>query len=234
MKIKAFFISLAIIGMSIGLTQGPAPTSSYIIQGNSADAVVGAVLAVDGEITHELGIINAVAATLTERQHEELLENPIVRNISADAPVKTAGGVAGGSATAYANFPSLVNADALHAAGISGQSVTVAILDSGMHAEAELQKDTNGITRVLNRYNAIRDVEGEILLDKYGHGSHLTSIILNTDYAADGTMRRNSIAPDVKIIPVKAFNKTGMETTQTLFAVWTGSMLIKTSTTSAS
>ena len=184
-------------------------SASYILQGESTEVVAEVVRSIGGEITHELGIINAVAAKLSRSQLEQLRVNPAILKITEDGAVKTAGGVAGGSPGAYAHFPALVGADQVHNNGITGRSLTVAILDSGMHAEAELQKDTDGVTRVVDRYNAIQDTQGEILLDKYGHGSHLTSIILNTDYADDGSMRRNSIAPDVKIVPVKAFNRTG-------------------------
>jgi len=80
-----------------------------------------------------------------------------------------------------------------------------------MAAIAELQKDTSGKSRMQKRYNAITDLEGKHL-DKYGHGTHVASIILNTDYADDGSMRRNSIAPDVRAISVKAFDQYGVGT----------------------
>ncbi len=183
--------------------------SSYILQGNSTDAVVAAVQSVGGTVTHELGIINSVAATLTLEQRNDLLINRAILQISADAPVKTAGGVSGGSPGAYANFPSLVGADELHAAGITGRSVTVAILDSGMAANAELQQGYERCRpRVVKRYNAITDQSRATYYSTSTvTAPTLTSIILNTDYADDGTMRRNSIAPDVQVIPVKAFNQ---------------------------
>ena len=80
-----------------------------------------------------------------------------------------------------------------------------------MAAIAELQKDTAGKGRMQNRYNAIKDQEGRHN-DNYGHGTHVASIIFNTDYADDGTMRRNSIAPDVRAVSVKAFNGSGSGT----------------------
>ena len=39
-----------------------APTESYIVQGHELTAVAAAVRAAGGEITHELGIIDAVGA----------------------------------------------------------------------------------------------------------------------------------------------------------------------------
>jgi serine protease AprX len=209
MKIEATFTLLAVLGFAFGMSQAPAPAaeSSYIVQGSSLEAVTEAVLAVEGEITHELGIINAVAATLTESEREALEERGDLK-ITEDGSVKTAGGTAGGSPSAYNHFPTLVGADQVQANGIMGRSVTVAVLDSGMAAIAELQKDTSGSGRMQVRYNAIKDQEGKHN-DNYGHGTHVASIIWNTDYANDGTMRRNSIAPDVRAISVKAFDGQG-------------------------
>ena len=185
--------------------------SSYIVQGKTIDDAINAVQAVGGEITHELRIINAVAAMMTKSQRDELNTAKGVLNISANGAVSTSAGVMGGSPGIYGEFPSLINADDVHDAGITGSSVTVAMLDSGMAAIAELKKDTNGVERTLRRYNSIKDQEGTHL-DKYGHGTHIASIILNTDYADDGSMRRNSIAPDVKSVPVKAFDQNGQGT----------------------
>ena len=45
---------------------------SYIVQAASLDLALGAVHSVGGEITHELGIINAVGALLTDAQLDAL------------------------------------------------------------------------------------------------------------------------------------------------------------------
>lgn len=115
MNRKVIFTFIAIYGLAAGLgfflsgdskdESAAEQTASYILQGKSTEAVIEAVQSVNGEITHELAIINAVAATLTLPQRDELLVNPAILDISKDAPVKTAGGTAGGSPNAYANFP---------------------------------------------------------------------------------------------------------------------------------
>jgi len=183
-------------------------SSSFIIEGESIEEVAAAVRAVGGQVTHELGIINAVAASVTAGQRAELRAIAGIMRITDDGAVTTAGGTAGGSPTSYAHFPSLVNADQVHANGNTGHSVTVAFLDSGMAAIAELQKDTTGKGRMQTRYNAITDREGRHN-DNYGHGTHVASIMFNADYSDDGSMRRNSISPDVRVISVKAFNGKG-------------------------
>lgn len=65
--------------------------ASYILQGETTFAVAEAVRSVSGEIMHEFEIINAVAATLTLSQRDELLDNPAILAIGEDVPVKTAG-----------------------------------------------------------------------------------------------------------------------------------------------
>lgn len=60
--------------------------ASYIVQGSSTAAVVDAIRSVDGEITHEFEVINAVAATLTSNQKQVLQENPEILAISEDVP----------------------------------------------------------------------------------------------------------------------------------------------------
>ena len=75
MKIKIIFAVLAVLAVAFGMSQGPATTetSSYIVQGQSMAAVVEAVQSVDGDVTHELVIIKAVAAVLT-KDHWDALE----------------------------------------------------------------------------------------------------------------------------------------------------------------
>ena len=61
------------------LSSTDAPGASYIVQAASLEQAVGAVQDVGGEITHELGIINAVGAYLTDGQREVLGALPQVR-----------------------------------------------------------------------------------------------------------------------------------------------------------
>ena len=49
-------------------SEGRAPRTSYIVEGQSAEGVAKAVGKVGGQITHELPIINGVSALLTPSQ----------------------------------------------------------------------------------------------------------------------------------------------------------------------
>ena len=161
----ALAIGVAIVFGCARINQEPA---SYIVRADSTELAGELVSAVGGAVTHELGIIEAVAATLTPQQLTDLRSREAVRQVTVDGSVETAAGAMG----PYVNFPELVGADLLHAEGYTGRSVTVAILDSGMAAIEQLNKDTSDKVRRLRRYNSITDQEGTHL-DKYGHGTTL-------------------------------------------------------------
>ena len=88
--------------------------------------------------------------------------------------------------------------------------MTVAILDSGFVLTQEL-REFEGRDRLLNRYNAITDVEHKGL-DKHGHGTHVASIILNQSRPISDPDKYNSIAPAADVVAVKAFGTDGSGT----------------------
>ena len=101
-KIIFAFITIYCLAAGLGFfaagddrQSGTAEAATYILQGNSTEAVVAAVQSVHGRITHEFTSISAVAATLTVGQRDDLLVNPAVIAINEDAVART---VAGGSA----------------------------------------------------------------------------------------------------------------------------------------
>ena len=109
-------------------------------------------------------------------------------------------------------FPTVVGADALHRHGITGRGITVAVLDSGLWETGELVNNTAGEPRIIGRYDAINDLEGESVFDASGHGTHMTSIVAHsgpvlTDNKPTGSFQ--GIAPDVSLVAVKAFDDAG-------------------------
>jgi hypothetical protein len=73
-----------------------ATSSAYIVRGHSVNDIAREVRALGGEVTHELAIINAVAARLTSSQLRSLRQSDAVAQISGDGQMTTAGGIAGG------------------------------------------------------------------------------------------------------------------------------------------
>jgi len=88
MNRQALVIGIALLGLAVSMSfWKPAtdvvdePTASYIVQGASLEEVTAVVSAAGGVITHELGVISAVAAELTARQVEDLRRHRDVRRV---------------------------------------------------------------------------------------------------------------------------------------------------------
>ena len=107
-------------------------------------------------------------------------------------------------------FPTLIRADELHRAGLTGRGVGVAVIDTGAWAHPALALNTEGQSRVLSFYDAIKNEEGAVMVDENGHGSHITSVLASSEASYDQSGTRtgsyHGIAPDVDLVVVKAFN----------------------------
>ena len=190
--------------------------SSFIVQGESLVQLNAAVNTVGGQVTHELAIINAVGATLTPTQLRALERQEGVTGLFANVAVNTAGGGKGGGnggggngggggrTVAYTDFPAWVGADQLHAEGILGTSVTVAVLDTGRTLEGPIVQAATGGDRTIVSHNTIAGLSG---YDDSGHATHVMSMIANSETATSG--KYNGVAPDVRLAEVKAFDANG-------------------------
>ncbi len=168
------------------LTNGPRDVQiddahSVIVQASSASAAREAALSVGARITHELAIIDSVAATVTDEQRRRLAELGSVASVFDDRAVaidakpentgdsKTAkssdpalddgttsdsSGTGGKGKTAPTHYPTLVHADYLHRNGITGHGVNVAVLDSGYLQVNEILYDTTWRPRVRGYFDA--------------------------------------------------------------------------------
>ncbi len=108
------------------------------------------------------------------------------------------------------NYGQKVNAPDLHTMGITGDNVTVAVIDTGHWSYPTLNHDASGNQRVLAQYDAINDqllVGQPTTDDDSGHASHLTSIIANSGQLASGEY--GGVAPDVDLVSIKAFDVNG-------------------------
>jgi subtilisin family serine protease len=119
------------------------------------------------------------------------------------------------------SYPSLASADKLHAQGITGLLVTVAVLDTGYWHHPDTDTNSLGLGRVLAQYDAINDrmdaqqlsVLGITSLgttantDESGHGSHVTGIILDNQRTQDGKFF--GVAPDANLVSIRAFDAQG-------------------------
>ncbi|GAB5413118.1 MAG: hypothetical protein Cons2KO_07210 [Congregibacter sp.] len=110
-------------------------------------------------------------------------------------------------------YPTLTGAASLHRKGITGDGITIAVLDSGLwEAHEELALNTRGEPRILARYDAIRGQAVGEAFDESGHGTHMTSVMARSGKTnknhPDGASYRG-IAPDAQIVAIKAFGESG-------------------------
>jgi serine protease AprX len=155
-----------------------------------------------GSIIHDLYIINAFAAELPVRALRTLSTQEGVQWVSLDAPVVSSSGVIGAyetketvlSSSEYGNtFLETIYAHKLHAQGITGQGITVAVIDSGIGKHEDLAERMI----VSSEYG---------YGDPYGHGTHVAGIASGDD--ADGLY--TGVAPGAQIISLGISDETGM------------------------
>ena len=241
--LKPFSIALLTAPAALGcllLIDGPTtpqmePTTSYIVQGDSTGTVAKLVAGFGGTVTHELEIIDAVGASLTDEQIRLLRGLPQLRvHPNWQAEVAKKGGKKGGGNNTLTDpdsvYPTMVGADLLHAQGTTGTGVTLAVIDSGMSNHAWVTHSDSMQWRLLARYNAIADRmdrlgdEDPVIYGVYsgndsnGHGTHVSSIAFSTNTTefdpntGEYSGLYHGIAPGSEVVSVKAFDRDGLGT----------------------
>ncbi len=195
----------------------------YIVEAHSTARAADAVRRAGGAVTHELPIVDGVAAMLSPAQVIRLHKARGVE-VFADGPVVTQNNPAV-MPDVYQRKMTGVNT--LAAQGFDGLGVTVAILDSGVlqsgcGGQGCLYFDLNGNNRMVAQYDAIADVlvdashpctNSPCVNDTYGHGTHIAGLIASAttnDSFLNG--EPEGIAPMVHLINVKAFDGNGTGT----------------------
>jgi len=222
MNSKMIFTVFAFIGLAFGMSQAPQPVteSSYIIQGSSLADVRALVVRQGGEITHELGVIRAVGATLTPAQVKALRAHAGIQRVYdngavevAGKPVKNddSGSGRGNSDVLETHYPTQAGAKDVHGMGFDGSGVTIAVLDTGLWKHEGIRYNSVGGERIKAVYNAITDsvpvspLSGD---DPGGHGTHVASIAVSSRVTAEGNY--NGVAPGASLVSVQAFDEHGL------------------------
>ena len=239
------------------LQSAQADALAVIVTGDSSQTAARAVERLGGQVTSDLWLIDAVAATLPAEQLAALAADPAVVSIVDNKGVKDAQEPPPGWITKLWNFLSSffdqnepdaqptqdptvwdlanpvsidVGADVLHQDhNITGQGVTVAVLDSGVHFSDEVmnaigtevsnafkgQADfvnngacQNGKGVQHNKHCFTNETESN---DGYGHGSHVAGIIWNK-YTDSDTGVYAGVAPNANILSVRVLGEDGTGT----------------------
>jgi len=98
-------------------------------------------------------------------------------------------------------YPLVVNADRVWQQGITGGGVTVAVLDSGVAADADLVQPANRILASVNF------ADQRLASDPGGHGTHIAGIIAGNGSRSGGEFV--GIAPQANVVDVRVLGSTG-------------------------
>ena len=177
----------------------------YIVQADSLETAHSAIERVAGEAIGELPLINAASASLTEAQVAALRASGGLR-VYEDARLEVSGQVPD------TFYPIWVGADRLHASGIDGSGIGIAIIDTGMWPLlASEMTVVNGVDTTGSRTNvASAPFSPAAVRDDSGHGTHIASVAAGSELTADG--RYEGVAPGADVYVVKAFDASGYGT----------------------
>src|SRR5213083_1066299 len=98
-------------------------------------------------------------------------------------------------------YPLVVNADRVWQQGTTGGGVTVAVLDSGVAADADLVQPDNRILASVNF------ADQRLTSDPGGHGTHIAGIVAGNGTRSGGQF--TGIAPQANVVDVRVLGNTG-------------------------
>jgi serine protease AprX len=190
---------------------------SYIISAVNYQLLKEKVQELNVTPTHELAIINAVAADLTQSQLSHLQKNLSIK-VTKNHKVELSGGRAWGKRKwqPKATVPQYIEADSAHAARNFGDGVTIGFLDTGLDqlqgtsSGLGLSTDLYGRDKFWGTYDAINNNLSDYSNEESGHGTHVASIAGNADYDVYGNVY--GVAPNAALVGIKAFDAEGKAT----------------------
>jgi serine protease AprX len=162
-----------------------------------------------GRVTRRLGLVDGHAVTMTGKQVAKLSRNGRVKSISLDRKVAVDQlvtlplGLGGLQSTNV----QVAKAPQAWSQGTTGQGVTVAVLDSGIAASADLPTAVHGVDVVTQR---------TALGDLGGHGTHVAGIIAGTGALSSGAYK--GVAPGARVLSVKVTDDQGRASYSSIIA----------------
>ena len=166
---------------------------------DALDAALAATVDAGGTIGLRLELIDGFSAHLTTAALSALSTVEGVLDITLDAPVTLAHVGQNGEAPAPdSSYVETVGADDLHAAGIDGSGVGIAIIDTGVAALPDFAG------RLVGAVDFSGDGDNE---DAYGHGTFIAGLAAGDGSSSNG--EHAGVAPGAHIIPVKIAGHNG-------------------------
>lgn len=210
---RIIMMVLVLLLGSSSVLAAPQFRQSYIVQGKNLAEVIEVVNRYGGVISSELEIIDGVAASLTPQMASALENDPAITYVTENGKLKASDLSAEEIAvtslrkndTPSADAPEAVGADYVWEQGVTGDGVTIALVDSGIVAYNPLKYDTDRDTRLLAWMDFVQNRRNPV--DKNGHGTHLASIMVNSIKGADQSY--NGIAPNANLVVVRVLDQNG-------------------------
>jgi serine protease AprX len=166
-----------------------------------------AVQRLGGRVTRALPIVTGFAATLPRgRALADLAGEPGVRTVTPDREVHVQGVATGGQIRSV--YPKVVRADDAWRNGVTGQGVTVAVVDTGIADVPDLAGRIVPITQGLGPPEPCKNLSGEFNCDDaYGHGTFVAGVIAGSGASSGG--RWKGVAPGARVLSVKIAGANG-------------------------
>ena len=207
-RYTGLILALILLVTFTGITPAP-PTEmgSFIVKGSDYEAVAELVTANGGEVTSELKVINSLGARLPVKAVARLRAEPEILAISSNAAVTMTDNGKSSDPTPASDYPDLVGADLVWEAGVTGEGVTVAVVDTGLSNHPGLLNKVNGVSlnKVAGWVDFVEDSKAP--RDPHGHGTHIAGIIANAQNGPDGEW--NGVAPGVRLVGVRVLDEYG-------------------------
>jgi len=222
-KLRLILSILVAVVIAAALFHPTAPSSAatvrVVVRGETLAAAKAAVVACSGTVESEITIIDAVIADVPEAQLVALSQAPGITLVTPDREVQVSEQEAkrGPAGNDLVHFTETIGVDEVWAAGDLGQSITVAVLDTGIDPTFSELRRTWGerrTERFLAYYDAIEDKlykHPQMLRsprDPNGHGTHVAGIIGNGSHESrDGGYR--GVAPGANLVAVRVLGEEG-------------------------
>lgn len=160
------------------------------------------VLSRGGTLKQELGQFKGAAYTMPATALAELASDPDVLYISPDRPLHSTGNTNLTASLDYHVFA--INAPAAWAQGLDGTGIGVAVIDSGIAANSDLNSKNIAYSQDFTGLGVANDL--------YGHGTHVTGILAGNGKNSTGskfTYTFRGIASNVTLINLRALDQNG-------------------------
>jgi serine protease AprX len=213
MKLVSVVGGLVAIALLMGFksaTVKDEEAQSYIISAKNFTLLKNNLKELGATPTHELKIIDSFAVELTAEQLKSLQEKQKIK-VSTNHKVELSGlGFGQRRWQPKSVVTEQVDATYVHRTNNFGGGVTIGFLDTGLDQLPGMSVDLNGRDKAWGTYDAINDTVSNYDDESSGHGTHVASIAVNSDFDSNGQIY--GVAPNAAHVGIKAFDAEGKAT----------------------